>query len=274
VAPRLAVGFMLFKRQIKNLQLTDRSLITYADYTAFNTTIPASDWPISRDPDARPYQQNRSSLYNLNRPEFGWAGLVDRTAENKSLYRHGASFSAPLVEPPSSAAGPRKEHWCSANLTTTRTAERAICAQAVSLQGGRFCDQRNFDIPFIHEFKLAGNYTLPYGVDIGAVLQSYAGLERVVVWTPAASLFPGGRTQSQTIVLNEPGSLWGERWDQLDVNFKKNIRYGNKVHTFQLDVFNVFNNNSIRTMTDTVARRSARHAILPAGSRAGVSVRR
>ena len=36
------------------------------------------------------------------------------------------------------------------------------------------------------------------------------------------------------------------------MNFKKNIRYGNKVHTFQLDIFNVFNNNSIRTMNDTV----------------------
>jgi hypothetical protein len=89
-------------------------------------------------------------------------------------------------------------------------------------------------------------------VDIGAVLQSYAGLERVAVWTPAAGLFPGGRTQTQTIVLSEPGSLYGERWDQLDINFRKNIRYGNKVHTFQLDVFNLFNNNSIRTMTDTV----------------------
>ena len=105
-------------------------------------------------------------------------------------------------------------------------------------QGGRFCDQREFDLPFIHEFKLAGTYSLPYGVDFGAVLQSYAGLERVITWTPAASVFPNGqRTQSQTIVLNEPGSLFGERWDQLDVNFKKNIRYGNKVHTFQLDVF-------------------------------------
>ncbi len=120
-------------------------------------------------------------------------------------------------------------------------------------RGGRFCDQRNFDMPFMHEFKLAGNYTLPLGVDIGAVLQSFGGLERVITWAPAASLFPNGqRTQAQTLILTEPGSLFGERWDQLDVNFKKNIRYGSKVHTFQLDIFNVFNNNSIRTMNDTV----------------------
>src|SRR6266511_3527869 len=48
-------------------------------------------------------------------------------------------------------------------------------------------------------------------------------------------------------------SLFSERWNQLDMNVKKNIRYGHgKVHTFQLDVFNVFNSNAIRTMTDTV----------------------
>ena len=120
-------------------------------------------------------------------------------------------------------------------------------------RGGRFCDQRDFDIPFNQEFKLFGNYSLPYGVDIGAALQSFSGLERVIQWTPAANLFPNGqRTQSQTLILNEPGSLYGERWDQLDVNFKKSIRYGSKVHTFQIDIFNVFNNNSIRTYNNTV----------------------
>jgi hypothetical protein len=133
-------------------------------------------------------------------------------------------------------------------------------------EGGRSCDQRQFHMPFLHEFKLAGNYTLRYGVDIGAVLQSYPGLERVVTWQPAANLFPNGqRTQAQTIMLRPPGSLFSERWNQLDVNFKKNFIYGhNKVHTFQLDIFNVFNSNAIRTMTDTVGT-SLGHvtAILP-----------
>jgi hypothetical protein len=39
----------------------------------------------------------------------------------------------------------------------------------------------------------------------------------------------------------------------VDINIRKNIRYGNnKVHTFQIDVFNVLNDNAIRSMTDTV----------------------
>jgi hypothetical protein len=118
--------------------------------------------------------------------------------------------------------------------------------------GGRFCDQTQFDYPLRHEFKLAGNYTLPYGVDVGAILQSYSGTERVITWTPSANLFPGGRTKSESVVLNEPGSLFWDRWNQLDINVKKNFRHNNHVITFQVDVFNVLNSNAIRAGQNAV----------------------
>ena len=118
--------------------------------------------------------------------------------------------------------------------------------------GGRFCDQTQFDYPFRHEFKLAGNYPLLWGIDFGAVLQSYAGGERVIRWTPPTSAYPGGRTRSDSIVLNEPGSLFWDRWNQLDLNIKKNIRHNNKVLTFQIDIFNVLNQNAIRQANNAV----------------------
>jgi hypothetical protein len=263
VAPRLAVGAMLFKRQIREIQLQDRSAITTADYTPFQATIPAADWGnIARDPDVASVLNpaDALTLYNLNAAKnsvFG-RGLIDRSSnENKSLYTGlEASFSARLtggaVVFGSWTAEKNVSVFCESDDNPNGPTTGDLYQGRPVSQGGRFCDQRQFDLPFLHEFKLAGNYTLPYGIDIGAVLQSFGGLERVITWQPAASLFPGGRTQAQTIVLTEPGSLYGERWDQLDVNFKKNLRNGNKVHTFQLDIFNVFNNNSIRTMTDSV----------------------
>jgi hypothetical protein len=263
VAPRLAVGAMLFKRQIRQIALLDRSFITNADYTPFQTTIPASDWNnIARDPDVAAVLDRNEvlTIYNLNaakNPVFG-RGLVDRSSnENKSLYTGvETSFSMRLAGGATMFGSWTMEKnvsvFCESDDNPNGPTTGDLYQGRPVSQGGRFCDQRQFDIPFLHEFKLAGNYTLRYGIDVGAVLQSFGGLERVITWTPAASLYPGGRTQSQTIVLNEPGSLYGERWNQLDVNFKKNIRYGSKVHTFQLDVFNVFNNNPIRTQTDTV----------------------
>ena len=93
-------------------------------------------------------------------------------------------------------------------------------------RGGRFCDQSKYDVPFRQEFKLSGNYPLPGGVDFAAVLQAYPGLPRTITWQPAASLFPGGRTNAETIILNEPGSLYLPRCTQLDINFRKIFRRG------------------------------------------------
>jgi hypothetical protein len=258
--PRLALGAMLYKRQVKEIQFTDRSFINTADYTAFQVAMPTE---ISRDPDVAGVLNASESItvYNLNQAKnsvFG-QGLVDKSGnQNLSLYTGvEVSFSTRLAGGAmlfgSWTAEKNVSVFCESDDNPNGPTTADLYQGRPVAQGGRFCDQRKFDIPFIHEFKLAGNYGLPGGVDFGAVLQSFAGLERVITWQPAAALYPNGlRTQSQTIVLNEPGSLWGERWDQLDINFKKNFRYGNKMHTFQIDIFNVFNNNSIRTMTDTV----------------------
>jgi hypothetical protein len=259
LTPRIAVGAMMYKRTIHEIPMTDRSFITTADYTAFQTRMP----DVSRDPDvAAVLDPNEMiTVYNLlaEKNSVYGQGLVDRSAEaDRSLYTgFETSFTTRL---PGGAllfgswtAEKNVSVFCENDDNPNGPPTGDLYQGRNVARGGRFCDQRNFDVPFMHEFKLAGNYTLPYGVDIGAVLQSYGGLERVITWAPAASLFPNGqRTQAQTLILTEPGSLYGERWDQFDINFKKNIRYGNKVHTFQLDIFNLFNNNSIRTMTDSV----------------------
>ena len=69
----------------------------------------------------------------------------------------------------------------------------------------------------------------------------------------ARGAVPGGAgPKSETVVLNEPGSLFWDRWNQLDINFKKNIRHNNNVLTLQVDVFNVLNSNAIRGINNTV----------------------
>ena len=79
--------------------------------------------------------------------------------------------------------------------TTIRTARRSTTSTPArrSPTVDAFCDQRKFDVPFTHEFKVAGNYPLPYGVEVGAVLQSYAGSARIITWEPAAALFPAAQ---------------------------------------------------------------------------------
>ena len=197
VTPRLAVGAMLFKRQIYEIPLTDRSFITTADYTAFDVRMPAD---ISRDPDvAAVLDPNEMiTVYNLNQAKnsvYG-QGLIDQSAnENRSLYTGvEASFSARL---PGGAmmfgswtAEKNTSVFCESDDNPNGPPTGDLYQGRNVAQGGRFCDQRNFNMPFTQEFKLAGNYSLPLGVDIGAVLQSFGGLERVITWAAGGEPLP------------------------------------------------------------------------------------
>ena len=67
-----------------------------------------------------------------------------------------------------------------------------------------------------------------------------------ITWQPAATLYPGGvRNKTETVFLNAPGSLVYPRYNQLDLNFKKNFRAGRKSFSAQLDLFNALNGNAV-----------------------------
>jgi hypothetical protein len=268
VTPRMAAGFMLYKRTVGDLAFEDRTLITLADYTAFDVSLTSIAQDLARDPDVAAVIDANSTmtLHNLvpsKSTQFN-QGVIDTSdTDNRTFYTgFEASLNARL---PGGAMvfgswtfERALQRWCDTDdnpngptSTGQFSASDATTGIAASY-GGRFCDQTQFDYPFRHEFKVFGSYPLPYGLDFGAVLQSYPGQERVIMWTPNANLFPGGRTKSETVVLTEPGALFWERWNQLDINMKKNFRQGGKVFTFQVDLFNVFNANPIRAGNNTV----------------------
>ena len=51
--------------------------------------------------------------------------------------------------------------------------------------------------------------------------------------------FPGGRTNSETIIISTPGSVFQPRYNQVDMNLKKNFRHGTRCSRAQFDLFNV-----------------------------------
>ena len=145
-------------------------------------------------------------------------GLVDMSAnEDRSLYTgFETSFSARL---PGGAmmfgswtAEKNVSVFCENDDNPNGPATGDLYQGRNVARGGRFCDQREFNMPFLHEFKLAGNYTLPFGVDIGAVMQSFGGLERVVTWAVTPALFPGGQTQASD---DHPDAAWNALWRTL-----------------------------------------------------------
>jgi hypothetical protein len=100
-------------------------------------------------------------------------------------------------------------------------------------------------IPFRHDFKFAGSYPLVWGVQLGAMLQSYAGNPLMVNWAVPVSAFPGGRTQSVTVNLVPPGSKYLDRWSQLDLSFRKVFKVGKYRFDGAMDMFNALNSNVV-----------------------------
>ncbi|MGE4054417.1 MAG: hypothetical protein AB7F99_06425, partial [Vicinamibacterales bacterium] len=120
------------------------------------------------------------------------------------------------------------------------------------LRGGRFCDERELGIPYRHDFKMAGTLPLPYGLEFSGTIVSFAGNETQTVWNVPASQFPGGRrTETVNVRLSAPGSLYLERWNQVDIAFKKTFNFGGRSFTAQADIYNLLNGANITTDTTT-----------------------
>jgi hypothetical protein len=255
VMRNVALGAFYFRRTFHNLTSADRAFITDADYTSFQTPMPN----FANDPTlaGKLNTSEMITIYNLNSTKLSqFDYIVDRNGDNTSTYEgFETSFMARLTAGTTLFGGWNIERsvsqYCDNNDNPNGGTSTTEFGKVVS-NGGRFCDQGRFGMPFQSDFKLAGSTALPYGVGFGAVFQNYPGTERVITWSPPANVFPAGRTQTQTIILSEPGSVYQPRYNQLDVNFKKNFRHGTKTYTAQFDLFNVTNSASILTTTNAI----------------------
>jgi hypothetical protein len=222
--PGVAVTGAWYRRDTYNLEQQVNTLANVSDYAAFTTPSPLTGETVT--------------IYNLNRAKQGLVDLLDTTATDRSKARVNytgleLSFSARLPK--------------GANLFGGWSADRLITVACAGFDPNtfRYCDQSQYNIPFRHDFKFAGSYPLVWGTQIGASLASYAGLAQAVNWAVPTNLFPGGRTQAVTVNLADPGTLYLDRWNELDLSFRKVFQVGKYRVDGALDMFNALNSNVV-----------------------------
>jgi outer membrane receptor protein involved in Fe transport len=138
----------------------------------------------------------------------------------------------------------------------------------------RFCDQSDYGMPWRHEYKLAGAYPLPLGLQVSTALVSWAGIDRGgrygengVIWavgrttryaadcvgpcTPGALVIPSLTVTTLNLPLVQPGTLFNERWTQVDLGIRRSFKFGEKSLNADLQAFNAFNTAVIRTANNT-----------------------
>ena len=131
-----------------------------------------------------------------------------------------------------------------------------------------FCDQSQLDMPFLHEFKLAGSYTLPwYGIQANVALQSYTGQPLFTRWNiapttlyaanclgpcrPGAQVIPNQTLATYVVDLVAPGKEFYPRQNQLDMGFRKLFRIGKYQVSGQVDLFNIVNSSYVKLQNVT-----------------------
>ena len=142
---------------------------------------------------------------------------------------------------------------------TTNPNEFRFCDEA----GELYQDHGAVDpIPFRHEFKFALTHTLPGDFEGAVSFISYPGAGttqrsynngqdrrwRDIVYPVPNSAFPGGAPTAAAVVpdilLIAPGSMYLDRWNQLDISIKRRFRAGGLDILPSLDLYNV-NNSSV-----------------------------
>ena len=117
----------------------------------------------------------------------------------------------------------------------------------------RFCDA---SYPFLSQYKLSGTYPLPYGFRLSGLFQSVPGTQSArdagnvgkdisEIYSIGRAIAPGLTQTTVTLSLNEPGTVFLNRVNQLDFAVSRDFKTGRVTVRPQVDIFNALNNNAV-----------------------------
>jgi hypothetical protein len=249
ILPRVALDVGYFRRWYGNFTTTDNRNQAANEFDSFSVTAPSDP----RLPDNGGYTVN--GFKNLNPTAFGRA-----TSNYVTLARN---------------YGKQTEHWNGVDVnvnarlsgglflqggtSTGRTSENNCeileALPEVSVNGLPYCDQKT---NWLTQVKGLASYTIPrIDVSVAATYQYLPGpaisgnwvAGNTVVAPSLGRTLTGGATT--TVNLIEPGTLYGEGLNQLDLRFAKIFRFGPTRTTLNFDLYNATNSNTVLTHNNT-----------------------
>ena len=262
--PRLSVNASYFRRILGNFQVTNNTLVTAADYTPYSLTVPTD----SRLPNSG--QVISSGLYDLNPNKLGLVHNVVTAASNfGNQIEHWDGFDVNLVGRYSSfffSGGVSAGRRLTDNCEIRNALPEISISTGISPTTNPFCHTEE---PMLAQIKGTASYTLPwYGVRVSGTLQSVTGpvVAANNTYTATPSLPSGFSSGSATVNLIQPGSLYGDRLNEIDLRFTKILKLGRRgAMDLDVDIYNAFNSDAILSQVDTygVAWQNATGVIQP-----------
>lgn len=246
--PGVSVSAGWVRRDFRRLFWSDNILISRDDYTVVQIANPL---------DAT----EMIPIYNLNRDKLAQVQQVDRNSDVNRRWYNGFDFGFTARVRGASLYG-----------GTSIGRQITVNCEVEDPNSLRFCDQRELDIPYLAQFKLAGTVPLPYGLQVSGSWQGYPGVatgtarqdaeyDATINRIPDPSLnanyvvdrtiIPTLTQTSVTVPLLAPGSKYLDRWNQIDLRLTKKFMVGRYRLQGQFDIFNLLNSSSILSVVET-----------------------
>jgi hypothetical protein len=242
--PHVAASVGYFRRSFGNFVVVDNLALAATDYSSFSVTAPFDDrLPNGGGAVIGPLMDRNPDT--LTRPADNHVRLASNYGNQVQVWS-GADFtlSARL------ASGVSVHGGVSTGRTETDNCDiltRVPEAGALALP---YCHQLT---NFLTDVKLQSSYTIPkVDVQLGGSFRSSPGpvisANQVI---PNAAVRPSlgrdlsGGAANVTVNLVAPGSLYGDRLNQVDFRIGKVVRVGRMRNVVGLDVYNAFNANPV-----------------------------
>jgi hypothetical protein len=242
--PRLSAEVGYFRRTYGNPTVTQNRAVATSDYSPYGFTAPAD----SRLPGGG--GQRIDGLYDLNPNKVGQVDNYLTFAKN---------------------FGEQVEMWQGVDVAVAARVRGGVTLQGGLSTGSTLNDNceivRQINNPseyncrtqtkYLTQVKFLGAYTIPrIDLQVSGTLQSVPGPVIAANYVvPAALIVPSlGRPLSSgapTVNLVEPGTLYGERLNQLDLRFAKSLRaFGGRI-ALNLDLYNALNDNAVQQQNNS-----------------------
>ncbi len=250
VWPRVSVEVGYIRRWYGNSEVTDNLFVEPTDYDEYSITAPADP----RLPNGGGYVIG--DLWNISQASFG---------QTRNFITSASNF------------GDRTEYWHGVDVNV-RARLRGLTLQGGTSTGRQVMDECNLVVdnpsrrncrvayPFQTQIKGLASYTIPkIEVQVSGTLQSQPGSEIAAnLVVPSATVAQtlgrplSGGAANVTINLLNPGELYRDRINEIDLRVGKVLQFGRTRANVGVDIFNLFNSsvvqNSIATFGTTWLR--------------------
>jgi hypothetical protein len=257
IVPRVSAEIAYHRRWFRGFTVTDNLFTQPSDYTAYSITAPVDP----RLPDGGGYPI--SGLYDISPALFGQVNdfITDSRGFGEwSQYFNGfdvtvnARTQGGLTLQGGTSVGQTVSDACDVRA---RLPELSVTIGA-GLQGSSVSQTSPYchvATGFLWQLRGLASYTIPkIDVQVSGVFQSKSGPQLAANYAVPASVIaqalgrpPAGNVTNVTVNLVEPGTMYGDRINQMDLRTAKIFRFGPTRTMIALDLYNAFNSSVILT---------------------------